>query len=969
MTSLFQNLEFLRSGFGLLPNPKDKHPGTAVYLPKIPGSSGTRPFRSCTCSGKKKTCGHIRKLADLVSGFQQTSGGRNGADVYEASLWHRLGEVLHAGEGLACTKARVAKVRRETVRVFSRPDGGLLLEWLDPSPAGTRFLERTGKVRKGGPYLDRAGLLQKLGLLLRTHSEHRFNKAGLRSNQQSMEESFWGRAAYHGFREYGESGFSFHPEVNERSGDFTLICRNGGGEPLFRLVVPRKQVRLTLRLLVKEFPEQEDLVIRPIPLRSIFKVSRSTELDLEVRGVIQALQASGESFFLEQEEINKYRYGDLVYVRELGVLAELERASRQRKFRAPVSMKLARSQVPNFLAEHQDELEAGAVVFEDTLSPLDVFKDYDSVEISPSTFERSWYWLSIRYGFGSESVSLVDLLKAKKEGIPYFETASGWVDLSAEAFRHLNVLAGREGVLPEAEEEEKLRLSPLELLRLTSSSRHPVRVQTGHEKSEILERLLALEPSRRLETPDVLASPLRPYQSLGFEWLRFLEENRLAGLLCDDMGLGKTHQAMALMVWLAEHQKDKAPLLVICPTTVISHWRNKIREHAPGLKAVVHHGLHRNLKEALGGADVLVTSYGVLRNDILELEKTRFALVVFDEIQNLKNKDTQSYQAALMLQSSMKLGLTGTPIENSVEELKNLFDLVLPGLLGTDQEFAEVYGRGETREGLVALRRVISPFVLRRIKKAVLDELPDKIEDIRTCQLSDDQVKLYRDAVSGRGTALTEQLRRGEEPIPYIHVFGLLLLLKQICDHPALVHRRPEEHEKYQSGKWELFQELLFESLDSGQKVVIFTQFLGMIAMMERLLTDLDVGFATLTGSTRNRGEVIRRFNEDPGCRVFLGSLKAGGTGIDLVAGSVVVHYDRWWNAAREDQATDRVYRIGQKKAVQVFKLVTEGTLEEKISAIIDRKRRLMENVLQTDDPRLGKIFSRQELIELLQPI
>ena len=435
------------------------------------------------------------------------------------------------------------------------------------------------------------------------------------------------------------------------------------------------------------------------------------------------------------------------------------------------------------------------------------------------------------------------------------------------------------------------------------------------------------------------------------------------------MGLGKTHQAMALMVWLAEHQKDKAPLLVICPTTVISHWRNKIREHAPGLKAVVHHGPRRNLKEALDGADVLVTSYGVLRNDILELEKTRFALVVSTRIQNLKNKDTQSYQAALLLQSDMKLGLTGTPIENSVEELKNLFDLILPGFLGTDKEFDEVYGRGATQEGLVALRRVISPFVLRRVKKAVLDELPDKIEDIRTCQLSEHQVKLYRDAVSTRGAALTEQLRRGKEPIPYIHVFGLLILLKQICDHPALVHRRLEEHEKYPSGKWELFQELLFESLDSGQKVVVFTQFLGMIAMMERLLTDLDVGFATLTGSTRNRGEVIRRFNEDQDCRVFLGSLKAGGTGIDLVAGSVVVHYDRWWNAAREDQATDRVYRIGQKRAVQVFKLVTEGTLEEKISAIIDRKRRLMENVMQTDDPRLGKIFSRQELIDLLQPV
>jgi len=547
------------------------------------------------------------------------------------------------------------------------------------------------------------------------------------------------------------------------------------------------------------------------------------------------------------------------------------------------------------------------------------------------------------------------------------------VDLSSDAFGHLTALLRRDEILEEARAGDKLRLTPVELLRLASSSRHPVRVEKGFDKSEILERLLNYEPSNLKEAP-MLASPLRPYQSLGFEWTRFLYENRLSGLLCDDMGLGKTHQAMALMAWLREHENEKAPFLVVCPTTVISHWRNKIREHAPMLKAHVHHGAQRNVKEALAAADVLVTSYGVLRNDIPELAKKSFSLVIFDEIQNLKNRDTQSYRAAEALQSNMMLGLTGTPIENSLDEFKNLFDLILPGYLGTDKEFVEVYGRASAegvlgRDNLDALRRVISPFVLRRVKKDVLDELPDKIEDLRTCPLSEDQIKLYRDAISSKGATLTEQLRRRDQPIPYIHVFGLLLLLKQICDHPALVHRRPEEFEKHQSGKWDLFQELLFESLDSGQKVVVFTQFLGMINMMERLLSGLDVGFATLTGSTRNRGEVIRRFNEEPDCRVFLGSLKAGGTGIDLVAGSVVVHYDRWWNAAREDQATDRVYRIGQKKAVQVFKLVTEGTLEEKISAIIDRKRRLMESVVQADDPRLSKVFSREELIDLLEPV
>jgi SNF2 family DNA or RNA helicase len=240
---------------------------------------------------------------------------------------------------------------------------------------------------------------------------------------------------------------------------------------------------------------------------------------------------------------------------------------------------------------------------------------------------------------------------------------------------------------------------------------------------------------------------------------------------------------------------------------------------------------------------------------------------------------------------------------------------------------------------------------------------------VRTCALSEDQVKLYRDAVGGKGAELARQLERTAEPVPYIHVFALLNLLKQICDHPALALGELDRAAEYASGKWELYQEILQEALDSGQKVVVFTQFLGMIALMERHLQGLGVGHAVLTGASVDRGAIVERFNDDPGCRVFLGSLKAGGTGIDLVGGSVVVHYDRWWNAAREDQATDRVYRLGQRRAVQVFKLVTEGTLEEKIGAIIERKRQVLDSVVEEDDPALAKLFSRDELLAMLRGV
>ena len=264
------------------------------------------------------------------------------------------------------------------------------------------------------------------------------------------------------------------------------------------------------------------------------------------------------------------------------------------------------------------------------------------------------------------------------------------------------------------------------------------------------------------------------------------------------------------------------------------------------------------------------------------------------------------------------------------------------------------------------LSRLISPFILRRLKETVLPELPEKIEDMRLCALKGEQVTLYRDAVSSQGQGLLSALKDEGAKVPYIHIFALLSLLKQICDHPALLSESVEDYERHQSGKWDLFKELLDEVIDSGQKVVVYSQYLGMIRIIEKYLMSKEIGYVALTGSSRNRGDIIDKFNTDPACRVYVGSLKAGGTGVDLVAGSVVIHYDRWWNAAKEDQATDRVHRIGQTRGVQVFKLVTQGTLEEKISAIIEKKRNLMDAIIKEGEPGFLGSFTREEFIDLL---
>lgn len=1003
----FAHLEFHRTGIGLVPSlagPGPDSSETAIHVEHVLG--GDKPLRSCTCAASRKsTCGHLRDLSRAVAEVYGHPALRAWEATFAASPWHRFARLLFEGAPHAAAAVRVLRLADggnggeggERVRVTS-PAGEELATYLETSPAQLRFLERTGKVAGDGVF-DRAGLLERLALFQASREERALMKAGLKTRRQSWEESFWHRLAYHCVREHeldGGGPGTFHPAIDQVSGRFTLTYRHPDGAPVVEVTVPRGVVREALDLLAQAYPRQEDLAIRPLPLQSILHVSEDTELDLvEVRPMLRALQATGEERLFAREEIQKFRYGNLVWLRELNVLAELEREGRERKFRAPARLTLRRSQVPGFLAAHGAELGAGTLVLDPPLRRRRVWKTYDRLEIASldldEALERSWYWLGVDYGFGSQTVSLASLLEAKRAGLPYLEVAGGWIDLHAPAFRPLDDLLAEEARLAGG----RVRFAAGELLRFQATAEQPVELAAGTTGDEgiagpgreVLDRLLQLRPATPWTARSGLATPLRPYQRTGVDWLRFLCENRLAGLLCDDMGLGKTVQALALMVDLAESGAAAGPFLVACPTSVVSHWRDQVTRHAPRLAPLVHHGQGRKLPPGLGPGDVLITSYGVLRRDVEELSAIPFALAVFDEVQQVKNRQTRSWQAAARLAADVRLGLTGTPIENSLGDLKTLFDLILPGYLGSDRAFEERFGRagqglggaesngngGERQasggERLRELRRVISPFVLRRLKSSVLDELPEKIEDVRTCALSEDQVKLYRDAVGGKGSELARQLERADEPLPYIHVFALLTLLKQICDHPALALGQLDRAAEYASGKWDLYQELLQEALDSGQKVVVFTQFLGMITLMERHLEGLGVEHVALTGASVRRGEIVDRFNRDPSCRVFLGSLKAGGTGIDLIGGSVVLHYDRWWNAAREDQATDRVYRLGQKRAVQVFKLVTEGTLEEKIAAIIERKRRILEGVVEEDDPALAKIFRREELIEMLRGV
>ena len=562
-------------------------------------------------------------------------------------------------------------------------------------------------------------------------------------------------------------------------------------------------------------------------------------------------------------------------------------------------------------------------------------------------------------------ISLVaDGYKKKRR---YLFTEGGLLDLRDQHYQWVRPLINR--IHPEL---QMVELTTLEFMRLdaTFSILGPSDELPLAEFTRKLLRELREFSSHEQANTEGLHSELRLYQQTGLQWLWFLYKNGLSALLCDDMGLGKTHQAMALIAaTLNQKHHDKKQFLVVCPTSVIYHWQDKLATFLPNVKVYTFHGLKRSLKN-LPREKVILTTYGIMRMEKKSLANMLFEIAIFDEIQVAKNPTSRVHKALTHIQAHMRVGLTGTPIENNLRELKSLFDIVLPGYMPAEARYRELFlhpiERDFDKEKKNLLSQIIRPFVLRRCKSEVLQELPEKSEDKSYCDLSEEQYKLYREVISKDRDQLILQLRDQKAKVNFLHVFAMLSRLKQVCNHPALVHQDPKNYKRYQSGKWDLFVELLEETRESDQKVVVFSQYLCMLDIMKNYLRERGWGYAHIRGDTVDRREELKRFQEDPSCVVFIGSLQAAGLGIDLTAASVVIMFDRWWNAARENQAIDRVHRIGQKRGVQVYKLITKGTIEEKIDRMITKKGQLLKEIVISDDQTVLKKFSRSELIDLL---
>ncbi len=572
---------------------------------------------------------------------------------------------------------------------------------------------------------------------------------------------------------------------------------------------------------------------------------------------------------------------------------------------------------------------------------------------------------------GGQTVSKSQFDRLVALGSPLVEINGEWVELRAPDIKTAqNFFAARKNSLT-LSLEDALRLSTGDTMAI---EKLPV---VSFEASGVLQELMTTLQDNNaiavLPTPSKFQGELRPYQQRGFSWLAFLERWGLGACLADDMGLGKTAQLIAFLLHLQEQNALTQPTLVVCPTSVLGNWEREVKKFAPSLKVTIHHGDKRSKGEVfvkeVQKHEVVITSYALVYRDIKTFESVSWQGVVLDEAQNVKNSDAKQSQAVRQLKANFKIALTGTPVENRLGELWSILDFLNPGYLGAKQFFQRRFAMPIEKYGdaasLNTLRSLVQPFILRRLKsdRTIIQDLPEKQEMTVFCGLSVDQATLYQQVVEES----LAQIESAEGVQRRGMILALLVKLKQICNHPAMVGEKatktsnllPSDFDK-KSGKLQRLQEMLEEVIAEGDRALIFTQFAEWGKLLKaHLENQFNREVLFLYGSTTKtqREEMLDRFQHDPQAPpIFILSLKAGGVGLNLTRANHVFHFDRWWNPAVENQATDRVFRIGQKRNVLVHKFVCTGTLEEKINAMIESKKELAEQVVGAGEQWLTEL-------------
>ncbi|MBX2926989.1 MAG: DEAD/DEAH box helicase [Saprospiraceae bacterium] len=558
---------------------------------------------------------------------------------------------------------------------------------------------------------------------------------------------------------------------------------------------------------------------------------------------------------------------------------------------------------------------------------------------------------SVDLDFDGEKISLFDAL-AQYNKHRYVLLSDGSHALLNEAYvKRLERLFKKKG--------KKTQLSFFDLPLLEDLIEETAKDKVFERSRSIFEGFNQLS-AQKLKLPKLNAT-LRPYQEQGFRWLSYLHEQKLGGCLADDMGLGKTLQAIALLATI--YPKEKTPTLIVMPRSLLFNWEREVRRFAPQLSTYTFYGLSREY-EALRSANLVFTTYATMRNEIEKLKDESFYYVILDESQNIKNLTTQTTKAALLLRCKHRLALSGTPIENNLGELYALFHFLNPAMFGSTGQFNEDYltpiQKHNDKEATLQLRRKIYPFVLRRLKRDVLADLPDKIEQTLYVEMGAEQKRLYEQRRQYFAQAVQAQIQEKGVAGSQFFVFQALSELRQIATIPeALTEGRVE------SAKLELLTEQLLDALANGHKALVFVNFLAAIESISTRLDEAGVGFVSMTGATRDRETLVNRFQNDPDCRVFLMTLKTGGVGLNLTAADTIFIYDPWWNVAAENQAIDRAHRIGQMSKVLAYKLIAQDSIEEKILQLQQLKKELFDNIISADGASL-KALSEDDINLLL---
>ena len=621
--------------------------------------------------------------------------------------------------------------------------------------------------------------------------------------------------------------------------------------------------------------------------------------------------------------------------------------------------------------------EFGEVLLSEELKE---FKVLDSSLISSELKELSNFY-KLKFDFGDfELRELRESVEAMKRGDRFYRTKKVYLDLEDPGIvNFLNLLEdlGLENI---KDNEVYIDKSKVLYIQEKLKDRNLSFIKGGNVLQEIVGKLLNKEFKRKL-LPKALNAELRPYQKEGFKWINEITDLGFGGVLADDMGLGKTLQIIAFLL-----SQKKSKSIVVVPTSVIYNWMDEFEKFAPSIRVGLVHGskskrdkVLRDFKRGLGikieeenlkeksyeKYDVLLTTYGTLKNDEKAYENLSFDYCIIDEAQNIKNPSAQATLSVKNIKSRCNIALTGTPIENNLMELWSIFDFVMPGYLFTKDRFRERFILDESN--LSELKSLITPFILRRLKEDVLSELPEKLEKKYLVEMKGKQKQLYSFYVKAIKNQLNENKSSEKSGRDKINLFAYLTKLREICLDPSLVV--PD----YTGGssKLTVVKEIVKDASESGKKILLFSQFTSVLQKIEEDFKKEDISYLYLDGGTsaKDRVERVKKFNEDSNIKVFLISLKAGGVGLNLTSASVVIHFDPWWNPAVEDQATDRAHRFGQENKVEVIKLVAKDTIEEKIVLMQEDKRELIQSLMdgKTMDGKGLKRLTEEEISKLFE--